>query len=757
MEPRRLFSADAAALLGLPVTLDFRAEGAMSSMMASTSTAALPQVTQLVASTPDTGAQAGAVQHALVFVDAGLPQADSLIQSIKAKSTGDQIFDVVTIQAGEDGLARITAELQQRTNLDAVHILSHGDAGGLQIGSTRLDQGSLMARLGEVSSWGNALTADADFMLYGCDLAASDTGRRLVDQLAQLTGADVAASTDLTGAQSLGGDWVLEYEVGKIESTAIGAASELASWEHVLVTANLQQGVVNAATGQTYTGTTDIEINSGSPSTVVNANTNLVFDNGGRQGLIKFDLTQIPAGSAITSASLTMYLESTGVTLKNWQIYRVQVPWSSSSTWNSLSSGLTIGSDTAGSSSDSVSIDWVLNSSGSETFGSNSSMLNDVASFLTGNNYGWALVTTGSNDTAASSSENATASHRPLLTLVYTEAAPPAVDLNGASSGINNTATLTEGGAAINIASAATITAGTWSTDRLTAAATTLTGMIVTLNTPQDGGAYEALNATSLAGGITQSYNSSTGVLTLSGTTTAANYQSVLRSIQYSNTSNDPTTTRTIDVVATDSRGRLSASTRTTVTVTAVNDAPTATITPTTYSVTEQTSLTLQGTGLSIADVDAASATVQATLSVVSGTLTVNAGTTGITVSNSGTALVTLSGTITQINSLLAGSGGGTVSYLINSNTPPATDTLTLTASDLGNTGTGGARTGSDTATINITAVNDAPTATITPTSYSATEQTSLTLQGTGLAIADVDAASATVQATLSVVSGTLT
>ena len=126
-------------------------------------------------------------------------------------------------------------------------------------------------------------------------------------------------------------------------------------------------------------------------------------------------------------------------------------------------------------------------------------------------------------------------------------------------------------------------------------------------------------------------------------------------------------------------------------------------------------------------------------------------------VSGSGTNSVTLTGTLTQINNLLAGNLGATASYIISSDAPPASDTLTLSVNDGGNTGSGGAQTGSDTATINISAVNDAPTATITPATYAATEQTSLTLHGTGLSIADVDAGSASVTATLSVVSGTLT
>ena len=51
---------------------------------------------------------------------------------------------------------------------------------------------------------------------------------------------------------------------------------------------------------------------------------------------------------------------------------------------------------------------------------------------------------------------------------------------------------------------------------------------------------------------------------------------------------------------------------------------------------------------------------------------------------------------------------------------------------DNGNTGTGGDLVSVATATINITAVNDAPVATITPVSYAATEQVGLTLKAPG-------------------------
>ena len=55
-------------------------------------------------------------------------------------------------------------------------------------------------------------------LFYGCNLAESDIGQSLLEQMGELTGADVAASDDLTGSSGLGGDWIFEYVDGDIES-----------------------------------------------------------------------------------------------------------------------------------------------------------------------------------------------------------------------------------------------------------------------------------------------------------------------------------------------------------------------------------------------------------------------------------------------------------------------------------------------------------------------------------------------------------
>lgn len=98
--------------------------------------------------------------------------------------------------------------------------------------------------------------------------------------------------------------------------------------------------------------------------------------------------------------------------------------------------------------------------------------------------------------------------------------------------------------------------------------------MTVTISNLFDGTA-ESLAATTTGTNITASYDSGTGVLSLTGTDTAANYQTVLRSVTYNNTDDTPTTTsRSITVVAADPYGGNSTTVTSTMAITATNDAP---------------------------------------------------------------------------------------------------------------------------------------------------------------------------------------
>lgn len=169
----------------------------------------------------------------LLIVDAGVVDAKALLAGL---NTDDRNIEVLLLDPARDGIEQISAALAGRHDLAAIHILSHGADGQLQLGITTLDASQLTARNAEIAGWGTALTDGGDILLYGCDLASTEAGRAFVSQLGQLTGADVAASDDLTGAAKLGGDWDLEYSAGQIESGLAFNAPTREHWQGILET-----------------------------------------------------------------------------------------------------------------------------------------------------------------------------------------------------------------------------------------------------------------------------------------------------------------------------------------------------------------------------------------------------------------------------------------------------------------------------------------------------------------------------------------
>ena len=123
---------------------------------------------------------------------------------------------VVTLDPAQDVISQISNQLANRSGLDTVRIISHGKDGELLFGNQVVDQSVLLSRGGEIASWGKALAPSADILLYGCSVAASESGKNFVTTLAGLTGADVAASINPTGA---GADTNLEYDAGLVTAS----------------------------------------------------------------------------------------------------------------------------------------------------------------------------------------------------------------------------------------------------------------------------------------------------------------------------------------------------------------------------------------------------------------------------------------------------------------------------------------------------------------------------------------------------------
>ena len=147
----------------------------------------------------------------IVFVESNVADYGALLRGVSPKA------EVHVLDAADDGLARMADILRGRSGIDAIHVLFHGSAGALQLGTLDLASRDLARRAADLASIGSALRAGGDILLYGCDVAAGPAGRQFVAGFASATGADVAASTNPTGASRRGGDWVLESGTGQVE------------------------------------------------------------------------------------------------------------------------------------------------------------------------------------------------------------------------------------------------------------------------------------------------------------------------------------------------------------------------------------------------------------------------------------------------------------------------------------------------------------------------------------------------------------
>ncbi|MGN6315471.1 DUF4347 domain-containing protein, partial [Trinickia sp.] len=188
--------------------------------------AADSSATRAVHGFTDTAAQTTDKQ--VVFINSNVADLQTLVAGLPA---GTQY---VVLDSTKDGLVQIEQYLQEHPGVSAIHLVSHGVAGEFQVGSTWINEADLSTYSAEFAQIGASMKAGGDFLIYGCDVAGNADGKALVQQISSISGLNVAASTDATGAATLGGDWTLEYDAGTVHTGVIFSAASEQNYDHVL-------------------------------------------------------------------------------------------------------------------------------------------------------------------------------------------------------------------------------------------------------------------------------------------------------------------------------------------------------------------------------------------------------------------------------------------------------------------------------------------------------------------------------------------
>jgi hypothetical protein len=163
----------------------------------------------------------------IAFVDPDVADVMTLMANLNSDVT-------VLLDPTRDGIGQITESLSHYQNLTGIEIVSHGNVAQVQLGNNVLNANSLAQYAQELQQWTSSLAPGADILFYGCNVAAGDAGQAFVRDLSTLTGADIAASTNLTGDSGRGGDWNLEYTTGLIETEKPFSDSFTSTYQGVL-------------------------------------------------------------------------------------------------------------------------------------------------------------------------------------------------------------------------------------------------------------------------------------------------------------------------------------------------------------------------------------------------------------------------------------------------------------------------------------------------------------------------------------------
>ena len=609
----------------------------------------------------------------IIFVDGSVAGHEVLLGSLPDNA------EIVVLDDASDALNQIAQTLEGRADVDAIHIVSHGAVGALHFGSGTVDAAGLGTRAADLAAIGAALTADGDILLYGCYVGADGAGRAFLDALAGATGADIAASEDLTGTDTLGGDWVLEAATGAIGDTSIDDTFTASSFDGTLAPTGPTVGtttfgtsfveLVNVSDQQSASGNI-----SGFTVTQTNNNANSLIN------IATFDfipdiapggdyaLAFITSGKQIESVSFKAD-DGSSINFDSMQFAWTQLEADEGNVSTITFRGLDSGSNTVGLKTVDIAAG----------FGTLSQTLIDFDNSVIG------------NFDAVSELRIEMASGQRAVEVYVDDIVTAAVAANAAPElgGAPNDTTATE-----DVATAIDLSAYNVSDAD--------NDDPITLTLAVDRGTMASVDGNGLSGSVTIA-GSGTGSMTLQGSASALNaYLNDTSKITFT-TATDDTTSATLTVTPNDGTVDGTADT-VAITITPVNDAPTVAGLVSDISFVEDVASNVDLSAATFADVDSASITV--TLTASEGTFSTPADGAGIGVAETlvnGTT-ITLVGSAANINTYLDIAGNIQWTSAPNDNGQDAS-TFTVTAND----GDGSGDVVLGTINADITAMNDAP------------------------------------------------
>ncbi|ELR96635.1 DUF4347 domain-containing protein [Gloeocapsa sp. PCC 73106] len=218
------------------------------------------------------------MNKSLVVIDTKVAHYQSLLGGVNPDT------EIVIIPTEVDGVEYLTQQTASR-----IHLVSHGSPGCLYLGNSELNLGNIVTYASQLRTW-----KVKELVIYGCRVASGEIGEEFINQLHQLTGALIAASSTVMGNSAKGGNWELEVTRGEVNASiafspevaqaytgiletivvdilgdeedgvslgdAINRANSLPGRDMIFFDESLNGGTITLAVGETLTITDDLTI-----------------------------------------------------------------------------------------------------------------------------------------------------------------------------------------------------------------------------------------------------------------------------------------------------------------------------------------------------------------------------------------------------------------------------------------------------------------------------------------------------------------
>ena len=98
----------------------------------------------------------------VAFIDPTVPDYESLVAGMGSN------VEIIMLDATRDGMEQIAESLADRSGIDAIHLITHGAEGRLNIGTGALTHDSMTGQYAdELATIQQALSEQADILVYG--------------------------------------------------------------------------------------------------------------------------------------------------------------------------------------------------------------------------------------------------------------------------------------------------------------------------------------------------------------------------------------------------------------------------------------------------------------------------------------------------------------------------------------------------------------------------------------------------------------